>query len=57
MNCSRCHADTPILVNKSVCWACAFPRSFDLAAQQHALADDEREAFATKAALLSAWDH
>ena len=50
MNCSRCHNNTPILVNKTeLCWACAFPRSLDLAAQQHALAD-ERRAVRTKAA-------
>ncbi len=43
MQCSRCHDDTAILVNGDFCWECAFPRPPDLAAQQHALAD-EREA-------------
>jgi len=49
MNCSHCHGDTPMLVNKTACWACAFPRSLHLAAQQHALAD-QRAAFAAKTA-------
>ncbi len=50
MECNRCHGNTPILVNESdLCWACAFPRPFDLAAQQHALAD-ERQAVVAKAA-------
>ncbi len=44
MECSRCHDDTPILVNKSeLCWTCAFPRPLDLAAQQHALADERQQ--------------
>jgi hypothetical protein len=40
MECSRCHDDTAILVNGDLCWQCAFPRPSDLAAQQHALADE-----------------
>jgi hypothetical protein len=50
MQCSRCHNDTTILVNEDgLCWECAFPRPSDLAAQQHALAD-ERAACVAKAA-------
>jgi hypothetical protein len=53
MECSRCHDHTPILVNEGgLCWACAFPRPNDLAAQQHALAD-ERQAAVVKAAWTS----
>jgi hypothetical protein len=40
MECSRCHHHTAILVNEDLCWECAFPRPSDLAAQQHALADE-----------------
>lgn len=43
MKCSRCHNDTPILIRGSdLCWECAFPRPFDLAAQQHALSDERQ---------------
>jgi hypothetical protein len=50
MECNRCHDDTPVLVDEGgLCWECAFPRPADLAALQHALADD-REAVVAKAA-------
>jgi hypothetical protein len=43
MTCNRCQHETPILVNDSdLCWTCAFPRPFDLAAQQHVLADERQ---------------
>jgi hypothetical protein len=51
MKCSKCHADTPILVNEpGFCWECAFPCPFDLAAQQHAIANERqmRDSDATK---------
>ena len=50
MECSKCHDDTAILVNEDgLCWECAFPRPSDLAAQQHALAD-QRAVFVGKTA-------
>ena len=50
MECNRCHDDTPILVNEAgLCWTCAFPRPRDLAAQQHALAEEREAAVATTA--------
>jgi hypothetical protein len=39
MECSKCHDVTPILVDEGgLCWTCAFPRPFDLVAQQVAVA-------------------
>jgi hypothetical protein len=49
MECSRCHHHTAILVNEDLCWECAFPRPSDLAAQQHALADERESRLAQRA--------
>jgi hypothetical protein len=49
MECSNCHHATPILVNENgLCWTCAFPRPFGLAAQQVVAAERETSAVMTR---------
>jgi hypothetical protein len=53
MKCSRCHDHTAILVNDGLCGECAFPRSSDPAAEQHAIADQRAVSWSEDGVILS----